>query len=49
MIGSFASAATTSLVAKYRTKTLSQGFEELQGSNSEFKLITLEPIIGTYF
>ena len=28
---------------------ISQLFEELQGSNSEFKLITPKPITGTYF
>ena len=49
MIGSFASGATASLVAKNGTKKLSQPFEELQGSNSEFKLITPKPITGTYF
>ena len=40
---------TASLVAKNGTKKLSQPFEELQGSNSEFKLITPKPITGTYF
>ena len=49
MIGSFASSATASLVAKNGTKKLSQPFEELQGSNSEFKLITPKPITRTYF
>ena len=38
-LGSSASGATASLVAKNGTKKLSQPFEELQGSNSEFKLI----------
>jgi len=36
-------------VAKNGTENLSQLFNELQGSNSEFKLITLKPITGTYF
>ena len=49
MIESFAKGATASLVAKNRTKILSQLFEELQGPNSEFKLITHKPITGTYF
>ena len=49
MIGSFASGATASLVAKNRTKKLSQPFEEQQGSNLEFKLITPKSITGTYF
>ena len=49
MIGSFASGATTFLVAKNGTKKLSQLLEELQGSNSEFKLINPKPITGTYF
>jgi len=49
MIGSLASSATSSLVAKKWTKNISQPFEELQGSNSEFKLITPKPNIGTYF
>ena len=49
VIGSLASSATSSLVAKNWTKKLSQPFEELQGSNSEFKLITPKPIIRTYF
>ena len=49
MIGSHTSSATTSLVAKNLTKKLSQLFEELQGSNLEFKLITPKPITGTYF
>ena len=29
--------------------SISQSFEELQGSNLEFKLITPKPITGTYF
>ena len=29
--------------------SISQLFEELQGSNSEFKLIIPKPITGTYF
>ena len=49
MIGSPANGATSSLVAKNRTKKLSQLFEELQGSNLEIKLITPNPINGTYF
>ena len=49
MIGSFESGATAFHVAKNGTKKLSQPFEELQGSNLEFKLITPKPIIGTYF
>ena len=49
MIGSFESGATSSLVAKNRTKKLSLLFEELQGSNLEFKLIISKPITGTYF
>ena len=47
VIGSLASSATSSLVAKNWTKKLSQPFEELQGSNSEFKLIILKHITGT--
>ena len=49
MIGSFANGATASLVAKKGTKKLSQPFEELQGSNFEFKLVTSKSITGTYF
>ena len=49
MIGSFASGATASLVAKNGTKKLFQLFEELQGSYLEFKLITPKPNTGTYF
>ena len=49
MIGSFGSGANTSKMAKYRTKKLSQLFEKLQGSNLEFKLITLNCITGSYF
>ena len=37
IIGSFASSATASKVAKNRTNSLSQLFQELQGSNLEFK------------
>ena len=48
-MGLFASGATASLVVKNGTKKLSQPFEELQGSNSEFKLITPKPITGAYF
>ena len=47
MIESFSSGTPASQVAKNGTKKLSQLFEELQGSNSEFKLITPKPIIGT--
>ena len=49
MIVSFASGATAFLVAKNGTKKLSQPIKELQGSNLEFKLITLKPTTGTYF
>ena len=49
MIWSQASGATSSLVAKKWTKNISQPFEELQGSNSEFKLSNPKPNIGTYF
>ena len=49
MIGSFASGATASLVAKNGTKELSQPFEELQSSNLEFMLSTPKTITGTYF
>ena len=41
---SFASGATASIVAKNWTNNLSQPFKELQGSNSEFKLITSKSI-----
>ena len=44
MIGSFESGATVYQVAKHETKKLSLLFEVLQGSNSEFKLITPKPI-----
>ena len=49
MIESLASGTTSSLVAKNVTKKLSLPFEELQGSNSELKLITPKPITGTYY
>ena len=49
MIGSFASGTTAFLVAKKGTKKSSHLFEELQGSNSEFKLITPKPNTETYF
>ena len=49
MIGSLASGTTFSLVAENLIKRLSQLFEELQGSNLEFKLIISKPITGTYF
>ena len=49
MIGSFPGGTTSSMVAKNWTKKLSQPFEELQGWNSEFKLITPKTIWGTYF
>ena len=48
MIGSFASGATASQVAINGTRKLSQPFEEQEGSNLEFKLITPKPITGTY-
>ena len=32
-----------------KKKAISQLFEELQGSNSEFKLITPKSITGTHF
>ena len=41
--------ATSFMVAKKWTKILSQPFEELQGWNLEFKLITPKTILGTYF
>ena len=44
MIGSFASGTTASIVAKNWTNNSSQPFKELQGSNSEFKLITSKSI-----
>ena len=47
IIGSFASNATVSIVAKNWTKNISQPFKELHGSDSEFKLITPKSIIGT--
>ena len=37
------------LVAKKGTKKIFQLFEELQGSNSEFKHIIPKPITKTYF
>ena len=49
IIKSFVRGPTASLMAKNRTNKLSQLFEELQGRNSESKLITLKPINGTYF
>ena len=49
MIGSFSSGATASLVVKNGTKKLPHLFEELQVSNSEFKLIIPKPIFETYF
>ena len=49
MIGLFTCGATASLMPKNETKKLSQLFEELQGSNLEFKLITPKPITWTYF
>ena len=48
MIGSFASGAIAFIVAKNQTKTLSQLFKELQGSNSEFKLVTPNLFLGPY-
>ena len=47
IIGSFASNATASIVAKNWTKNISQPFKELHGSDSEFKLITPKSITGT--
>ena len=49
MIRSFPGGATSSMVAKKWTKKLSPPFEELQGWNLEFKLITPKTISGTYF
>ena len=49
MIGSFTSGATASLVARNGTKKLSHLFEELEGSNSEYKLITPKSFTETYF
>ena len=48
MIGSFASGAIAFIVAKNWTKTLSQLFKELQGSNLEFKLVTPNLFLGPY-
>ena len=48
MIGSFASGAIAFIVAKNRTKNLSQLFKDLQGSNSEFKLVTPNLFLGPY-
>ena len=48
MIGSFASGATASLMAKKGIKELSLPFEELKCSNLEFGQITPEPIPRTY-
>jgi len=49
MIGSFETSTTYYQVAKTGTRKISQLFEELQGSNLEFKLFTPKPIIVTYF
>ena len=49
IMGSFASGATASQVAKNGTKYLSEPFEELQGSYLEFKLINPKHITGTNF
>ena len=49
MIGSLLSGATSYMVAKNLTKKLSQLFNELQGSNSDFNLLTPKSINGTYF
>ena len=46
---SFASSTTASLVAKNGIKKFSQPLEELQGLNSDLKLVTPKPIMGTYF
>ena len=48
MIRLFPGGATSSMVAKKWIKKLSQPFEELQGWNLEFKLITPKTISGTY-
>ena len=45
----FVNNATASLMAKNWTKKSSHLFEELKGSNSEFKLYTPKPNTGTYF
>ena len=49
IIGSFANGAPASLAAKNGTKKLCQLFEELQGLDSEFKLIIPNPITRTSF
>ena len=49
MIGSFARGATAYLLVENNTNKIYQLFEELQGSNSEFELITPKPITRTYF
>ena len=48
MIGSFANGAIAFIVAKNQTKNLSQLFKDLQGSNSEFKLVTPNLFLGPY-
>ena len=48
IIGSFASGATTSIVAKNQTKNLSQPFKELQDLNLTLKQITPKSTSGTY-
>ena len=48
MIGSFESGAIAFIVAKNQTKNLSQLFKDLQGSNSEFKLVTPNLFLGPY-
>ena len=48
MIISLTIGTTYSLVAKIGTRKISELFEELQGSNLEFKVITPKPITGTH-
>ena len=49
IIASFASSPTTSQIAKNGTEKLYYPLGELQGSNSEFELITPKLITGSYF
>ena len=49
MIGLFSSGAIASQGAKNITKILGQPFEELQGSNLEFRPITPKIITRSYF
>ena len=48
MIGSFVNSTIAFIVAKNWTRNLSQLFKDLQGSNSEFKLVTLNLFLGPY-